>query len=118
MNNFDLAIADFKKAVDLKPKFAGPHSYLARILAICPDTRYRDAKKAVAWGTRGCELSEWKDGFCLESLALAYNESGDFDRAVETQEKAIKLLPLGEARQSSESQLTQFKFRKLLKDNG
>jgi len=40
-----------------------------------------------------CELTDWNDADYLDTLAAAYAESGQFDKAVESQEKAIELAP-------------------------
>jgi len=53
--------------------------------------RYRDGKKAVESAARACELGQWKDAEPISTLAAAYAEASDFAKAVEFQEKAIKL---------------------------
>jgi serine/threonine-protein kinase len=38
-------------------------------------------------------LSDWKDTYCLEVLAGAYSEAGDFKEAVKWEKKAMDLAP-------------------------
>jgi hypothetical protein len=38
-----------------------------------------------------CELASWKDPFCIDTLAAAYAECGQFSQAVERQKQAIDL---------------------------
>jgi len=38
-----------------------------------------------------CKESEWEDASFIDTLAAAYAEQGEFEKAVETEEKAIKL---------------------------
>ncbi|HVK10136.1 MAG TPA: hypothetical protein VM597_15315, partial [Gemmataceae bacterium] len=56
--------------------------------AVGPDG-VRDGKRAVEHATRACELSNWVRPDCLDTLAAAYAATGDFDRAVEYQKKAL-----------------------------
>ena len=55
----------------------------------CAKARLRDSKKAVEYGFRACELSNWKDPFCLGTLAAAYAEAGKFPEAVKWQSRAL-----------------------------
>jgi len=63
---------------------------LAWLWATCPEERFRDGKKAVEFATRSCELTKWKDANMLRTLAATYANVGEFDKAVEWQEKAKK----------------------------
>ena len=55
--------------------------------------KYRDAKKAVAYATKACELTQWKDAQPLETLAAAYAEAGQFDDAAKFQAMAAAVNP-------------------------
>jgi len=76
----------------------------AWLWATCPDAQLRDGKRAVQSAARACELTGWKDAGALDTLAAAYAEAGDFSKAIESQERAIKLFTdvtlrkVGEAR--------------------
>jgi len=90
------ARADYEKAVELagkQPGFAGNHTALAMLLAACPDVTVRDGKKALEAAQRAYELA--KGPAELATLAAAHAELGEFDRAVEWQQKAVAAAPKG-----------------------
>jgi len=88
--NYDRAIADCTRAVELNPRYADAYHQLALVLAVCPDKRYRNATKAVELAQRAVELKP--EANFLDTLAAAYAEAGRFGNAIETQKRAIALL--------------------------
>jgi tetratricopeptide (TPR) repeat protein len=90
---FGRALEDFRDASRQGPDDFECHRSLAWLLATCPDSRFRDGKQALAEATRACTLTGWKNGSCLEAMAAASAEVGDFDSAVKWQSQALDLLP-------------------------
>lgn len=86
---YDKAIADYERSIQLIPNMAGPHNGLAWVLATCPDEKYRDGKRAVEFAKKACELTGWRVGSFLDTLAAAHAEYGDFDEAVKWQVRAL-----------------------------
>jgi len=91
--DFKEALADYDKAIDIDPKSMEAHGARAWLRATCPDEAYRGGAKSVEDATKASELADRKDSDMLDTLAAAYAESGQFDKAVESQEKAIELAP-------------------------
>ncbi len=94
---YDLAIKEYIKAIRLNSYPPAYHD-LAWLLATCSDEKYRDGSKAVAFAEKAVGFGK-RAGYhivlepqVLNTLAAAYAEAGDFDTAVESQEKAIQLL--------------------------
>jgi tetratricopeptide (TPR) repeat protein len=90
---YEQAIADYDEAIRLDPQKAEPWVSEALIAATGLKTRFRDGKKALHHATRACELTGWNDYSCLDALAAAYAELGDFPGAVKWETKALDVLP-------------------------
>lgn len=86
---FDKAIADLNKAIATESKVPMLHMNLARCLATSPDAKVRNGKAAVESVTKALEMSRYKDGRLLDTAAAAYAELGNFERAIELQQKAF-----------------------------
>ncbi|WP_428307616.1 tetratricopeptide repeat protein [Lacipirellula sp.] len=84
------AVADFKKALEVEPKESGLLNNYAWVLATSPDDNVRDGKLAVELATKACEVTDNKESHILSTLAAAYAETGDFDKATEWSKKAIE----------------------------
>jgi hypothetical protein len=83
----------------------------AWIWATCPDGKVRDGRAAVESARRACELSDWKEANPIGTLAAAYAEAGDFDKAVEFQEKANGLSTVEDDRQKGRERLKLYRDR-------
>ena len=98
-HRYDRALADCERAVAWDPNRlavsdkADALAMLASIWSTCPEDRFRDGPKAVAAGTRACELSEWKDANALACLAAAHAEVGHFDQAIRYVQDALRVPP-------------------------
>jgi len=91
--NFEAAVRHYLRTLQLKPEFPQPMNELARIRASHPDQRFRDGAEAVALAERCCEITKYRAAIPLSTLAAAYAETGQFEKAVQFQRRAIKLSP-------------------------
>ncbi|MFC1654459.1 tetratricopeptide repeat protein [Myxococcota bacterium] len=91
INRHAEAIVYYRKVLKLTPKDPRLLNELALLLATHPDPKIRNGKEAVKLSRRACRLTNNRIPATLETLAAAYAEVGNFPKAIETMEKALKL---------------------------
>jgi tetratricopeptide (TPR) repeat protein len=89
MKKFKEALTDIEAALKNERNVPYLHANKARVLATAPDAKLRDGKKALASAQEAMKLSKFSDGRIMDAMAAAYAELGEFDKAVEYQQKAI-----------------------------
>ena len=109
---YDKAIADFDEAIRLDPRYPDAHSGRAWTLATSPDSKVRDGDKAVAWATKACELTGWKDRSGLDTLAAACASAGHFESAVMWQTKANDLASGAEEKTSGQARIELYRQKR------
>jgi tetratricopeptide (TPR) repeat protein len=106
------ALADYEKAVELagKAPYASTyHTAVAMLRAGCPDEKIRDGEKALEAAKKAHALAQGPAE--MAALAAAHAELGQFDLAVEWQEKAVAAAPAG-AKEPYRERLKLYQDRK------
>ena len=85
------AVGTLEEGLRVAPENVSLLNLLARILATAPDDKVRNGERAVALAQRACDAMNYEGCLTLDTLAAAYAEVGDFDRAVTTAERAAAL---------------------------
>jgi tetratricopeptide (TPR) repeat protein len=87
---YERAAAYYAAAIRLQHDYAQALNNFAWLLATCPRDSVRDGRKAVEYATRAQQLSGGGVASCLDTLAAAHAECGDFTAAVFLQQKALQ----------------------------
>jgi len=74
-----------------RPIQAAYYNGFAWMLATTTEDSFRDGKRALEAARSAAELSDFRDPAILDTLAAAYAEVGDFAKAVQWQETAMRL---------------------------
>ena len=111
LKDYAKALTDFTEAIRLDPNDPVAFNSRAVLRASCPDEKYRDGQKAIEDATKACELTDWKDAETLDTLAAAYAEAGDFEKAIDYSQKAIELAD-DDAKADLESRLKLYQDKK------
>ncbi|MCX7590983.1 MAG: tetratricopeptide repeat protein, partial [Kiritimatiellae bacterium] len=90
-NRYKEALDTWREGLRFYPEEPVYLFHLAWRLATCPDDSVRDGTQAVGYAETLCRVTEWSNVQALDCLAAAYAESGKFDAALATLEKAIAL---------------------------
>ncbi|MCK4275023.1 MAG: tetratricopeptide repeat protein, partial [Phycisphaerae bacterium] len=89
------ALEHFRRAAELQPDSPRAQDSLARLLSTCPHDSIRNGAEAVELAERACAAAGYKEREYLDTLAAAYAETGQFNRAVATIQRAIGLAEAG-----------------------
>jgi tetratricopeptide (TPR) repeat protein len=87
------AAADYRKAIALDESSGRAYHCAAWLMATCPDDRYRDAQLAIQAAEKAAELDGRDDFAYLDTLAAAYANAGQFDKARKAIAEAIPIAP-------------------------
>ncbi len=91
LGKYDLAIQNWKKALELKPNSAESLNNMAFLLATSDSPSIRDVNKAAELARRACELTGYKEAAILDTMAITYAAAGEFDDAVMRAKQAVEL---------------------------
>jgi hypothetical protein len=89
LGQYELAIQNWKKALELKSNCVEALNNMAYVLAAADNPSIHDANKAVELAQDACKLTGYKEPAILDTLAIAYAAAGKFDDAIIRAKQAI-----------------------------
>ena len=112
MGNYGAAIADLEKVLLLDSKCAEAHNGLGWIYATCPLAEFRNGRKAFTNAKEAYLTTEGTVATCMDTLAAAYAELGDFQAACKWQTKAIEATIAKQDKEEGRARLELYKHEK------
>ena len=97
LGQWSRADADYRRAIELEGNFAHAHQSAAWLMATCPEPDFRNEQLAVQYAQKALELLGQQDYQYLDTLAAAYANAGDFAKAKQQLQTAIKIAPPAQA---------------------
>ncbi len=85
------AIMHYEKSLSIAPETVVVLNNLALIFATCSDPSFRNGERAIQLATQADELSGRNNPSIVRTLAAAYAETGQFQKATETAKRALNL---------------------------
>lgn len=114
----ELALRDLREGVRVMPSDAHANNALAWFLATAPEERVRNGTEAVSVAMKACNLTHWQKWWCLDTLAAAHAEVGNFDQAVKFERQSLSESSLSpKQRAQLEKHLSVFEQRKPFRDD-
>ena len=110
------AISDYEEAFKHNQKQDNLLNNWAWTLATSDNDEVRDGKKAVELALKACEASDYQKPHILSTLAAAYAEVGDFDKAKQWAKKAVEI-GRDDIQEHLEKELESYKNKKPWREN-
>ena len=108
----------FAKLIELSIEKERDYNNYGWFLCTCPDDKARDGKKALEMAQKAAELSNFKESYILSTLAAAFAENGNFDKALEWIQKGLDVAETDEMRANLKKEQESYKAKKPWREQG
>ena len=89
--NIEDAIHYYRKALVVNPNMTQALYNISWIFATLENDKFRNGEEAIELAEKLCKITQYNQPLALDALAAAYAETGNFELAVLTAQKALKL---------------------------
>jgi len=91
VNRHSDAVKAYDAALKAEPDDEMSLNNLSWVLSTSPSDMVRNGQRALELAEKACKLTEYKKAYILSTLAAAYAELGDFEKALEWSKKCIEI---------------------------
>jgi len=112
LGNYAAARKEFDHVIEIQPRrefYAMAFNQRALFRATCPNSSFRDVRGAIDDAKKACTVTIWREADPIDTLAIAYAESGDFDSAVRYDQQAMQAYEAGSMSKTLQEHLAMFK---------
>lgn len=92
LSDWPTAIASYRKVYEIEPRMVLAANNLSWVLATHPDEKLRNEKESLTLAREICQRTKNQQPLLLDTLAVAQAANGDFDGAVKTCQRALKII--------------------------
>jgi len=89
---FKHALIQYHESLKMDPQQPGLLNSSAHLFLTCPDKSLQDPYKAVKLAYQACQLTQWENPMFLNTLYVAYVKLEHYSEALNTCQRALKLL--------------------------
>ena len=114
---YDKVIELFENAVKIFPEDDLILNNYSWLLATFTDDSVRDGKKALDLALKAAKLTDYKSATVLSTLAAAYAELGDFEKALNYSQQALSVNDDEEVAESIKKEIESYKQQKPIRNN-
>lgn len=112
VKQYDKVKQTYDTLIEKFPKTAVLFNNYSWLLSTSTVDSVRDGKKSLELALKAAELTEYKEAYILSTLAAAYAETGDFEKARETIQKGIDCCKDETMKQSIQKEADSYKANK------
>lgn len=91
LNRHSEAIKILERVIREEPEDEVSLNNLSWLFSTSPIDALRNGDRALALALKACELTDYKKAYILSTLAAAYAETGDFEKALQWSQKSLDL---------------------------
>jgi tetratricopeptide (TPR) repeat protein len=113
LGKYSASLRELDNVVALRPvrveTFAWVLERRAWLHATCPDASLRNGRSAIDDAKKACTMTKWQEAGPIDTLAVGYAETEDFDSAIRYEQQAMSASDANEISRTLQEHMSTFK---------